>query len=46
MSEYKYINDAEREWTEKYEGTYTPEEIELNKKLRDACAQENLDFTV
>ena len=28
MSEYKYINDAEREWTEKYEGTYTPEEIE------------------
>ena len=46
MSEYKYINDAEREWTEKYEGTYTPEEIELNKKLRDACAQENLDFTI
>ena len=25
---------------------FSKEEIELNKKLRDACAQENLDFTV
>ncbi len=44
MSEYNYINEAEREWTQKYEGTYTPEEIDLNKKLRDACSKETLDF--
>lgn len=27
MPEYTYINDYEKEWTQKYEGTYTPEEI-------------------
>lgn len=46
MSEYNYINDAEREWTQKYEGTYTPEEIALNKKLQDACSKEPLDFVL
>ena len=33
MSEYQYANDYEREETQKYEGTYTPEEIQLNNKL-------------
>ena len=44
MPEYNYINDYEREWTQKYEGTYTPEEIELNKKLKDECCKDNIDF--
>ena len=39
MSEYKYINNYERDKTQKYEGTYTPEEIELNKKLFDECSK-------
>ncbi len=46
MSEHKYINDYEREETQKYEGTYTPNEIELNKKLFNACAKEHIDFAV
>lgn len=46
MSEYPYINEAEREWTQKYEGIYTPEEIALNKKLRDACSKEPLDLAL
>lgn len=46
MSEFKYINDAEREWTQKYEGTYTSEEVVLNKKLQDACSKEPLDFAL
>lgn len=46
MSEYEYINDYERKWTEKYEGTYTPEEIELNKKLKEECSKENINFTI
>ena len=33
MGGYEYTNDYEREHTQKYEGIYTPEEIELNKKL-------------
>lgn len=44
MSEYNYISDAEREWTQRYEGAYTPEEIELNKKLQDECSKDILDF--
>lgn len=44
MSEYKYINNYEREETQKYEGTYTPEEIELNKKLSHECSKEQIDF--
>lgn len=44
MSEYKYKNDYEKEETQKYEGTYTPEEIELNKKLMDECSKECVDF--
>ena len=44
MIEYKYINEAEREWTQKYEGVYTPEEIELNKQLYDECNKETIDF--
>ena len=46
MSEYKYINDYEREWTQKYEGTYTPKEIELNKKLKEECSKDNIDYTI
>lgn len=44
MSDYKYINDYEREWTQKYEGAYTPEEIELNNKLYDECNKKHIDF--
>jgi len=46
MSEYQYANDYEREETQKYEGTYTPEEIQLNKKLFEECAKEHIDFAV
>lgn len=46
MGECEYRNDYEREATQKYEGTYTPEEIELNKKLFDECAKEHIDFSV
>jgi len=44
MSEYKYRSDYEREKTQKYEGVYTPEEIELNKKLYEACIKDKIDF--
>lgn len=44
MPEYTYINDSEREWTQKYEGTYTLEEIELNKKLKAECSKDDIDF--
>lgn len=44
MSEYNYINDYEREQTQKYEGVYSPNEIELNKKLREACSQNVIDI--
>ena len=46
MSEYKYINEYEREWTQKYEGAYTSEEIELNKKLLEECSKADIDYTV
>ena len=39
MGEFKYRSDYERDETQKYEGTYTSEEIELNKKLFDECAK-------
>ena len=40
MPEYKYISEAEREWTQKYEGVYMPEEIELNQQLYEECREE------
>ncbi len=40
----EYINEAEREETQKYEGVYTHEEIELNKKLYEECSKEVIDF--
>lgn len=46
MSEYNYINDYEREETEKYEGIYTREEIELNHKLLEKCLKDNIDFVL
>ena len=46
MGEYKYNNEYEREHTQKYEGAYTPEEIELNNRLYDECSKENIDFEV
>lgn len=45
MAEYKYRNDYERECTQKYEGTYTPEEIELNKMLKKECYKKTIDYT-
>lgn len=44
MGEYEYENDYEREVTQKYEKTYTPEEIELNKKLYAECSKDKIDF--
>lgn len=44
MCEYKYTNEYEREETQKYEGTYTPGEIQLNRKLFEECAKEHIDF--
>ena len=46
MSEYNYSNELERERTQKYEGTYTSEEIELNKKLLEECDKKIIDYTV
>lgn len=44
MPEYTYTDDYEREWTQKFEGAYTPEEIELNKKLKEECCKDDIDF--
>lgn len=44
MTEYHYIDDYEREWTQKYEGTYTPEEIERNRQLEKECGKDPIDF--
>ena len=46
MSENVYRNDSEREETQKYEGIYTPEEIELNKRLYRECSEEDIDFEI
>lgn len=43
---YDYVNDYERECTQKYEGFYTSEEIELNKKLYEECSKDILDTAV
>ena len=45
MVEYKYRSDREREETQRYEGAYTPEEIELNKKLLEECSKRDIDLT-
>lgn len=45
MSEYNYINDYERDETQKYEGIYSAEEIELNKKLYEECSKDVIDFS-
>ena len=44
MNGYEYSNEKEQKETQKYEGIYTPEEIELNKKLIGACAEDATDF--
>ena len=44
MPEYKYISEAEREWTQKYEGVYMPEEIELNQQLYEECHKDQINF--
>ena len=46
MSEYKYRNDYERKKTQQFEGTYTAEEIELNKKLYEECSKKTVDYAV
>ena len=43
MTQYSYINDAEREHTQKYEGIYSPEEIKLNKQLYLECSKDEID---
>ncbi len=40
------MNEYEIEHTAKYEGTYTAEEVELNKKLYEECSKEVLDRVV
>ena len=44
MDQYVYSNDYEKEQTQKYEGVYTPEEIELNRKLYAECSKDVIDF--
>jgi hypothetical protein len=44
MSDYKYSSEFERELTQKYEGIYTSEEVELNKKLYEECSKETIDY--
>ena len=44
MSEYQYRDEYERKETQKYEGAYTSEETELNKKLYEECSKEVIDF--
>lgn len=44
MSEYNYINEYERKETEKYEGIYSSDEINLNIKLNEECSKENIDL--
>lgn len=44
-SKFEYRTEYEREETQKYEGVYTPEEIELNINLMDECTKDNIDFT-
>lgn len=46
MCVYNYESDYERECTQKYEGTYTAKEIELNNKLKEECIKENVDFEI
>lgn len=40
------MNDYEREQTERFEGVYTSEEIEINKKLYEECLKKRIDFAV
>ena len=44
MGEYKYQSDYERQETQKYEGAYTAEEIELNNRLFEECSKAEVDF--
>ncbi len=46
MGKYEYVNDNEREATQKFEGIYTHEEVELNKKLYEECSKEVVDWAV
>ena len=46
MPGYKYLNDYEREQTQKYEGAYTSEEIELNKRLYEECYKNNINYEI
>ena len=44
MDKCEYKDDYECEATKKYEGGYTAEEIELNKKLYEECSKDQIDF--
>lgn len=46
MPGYNYKSEYERECLEKYEGTYTYKEIELNKKLLEECSKDDIDYKV
>ncbi len=46
MIEYIYTNDYERNETQKYEGTYTSEEIALNRRLYEECSKDTVDFSL
>lgn len=41
--DYNYTSEYEREWTQKYEGVYTLEEIELNIKLKEECRKDHIN---
>lgn len=46
MTPYEYVNEHERQATQKYEGTYTPEEIELNRQLKEECSKGDVNFAI
>lgn len=45
MEPYTYKDECEREETQKYEGTYSIEEIELNRRLLEECEKKKIDFS-
>lgn len=46
MTDYAYINEYEKEQTQKYEGCFTPENVALNNRLLEECLQKDPAFDV
>lgn len=43
MDKYNYVNEYEREYTEKYAGIYSAEEVVLNNRLSEECEKKEID---